>query len=286
MAYASKQAENGDPGERVAGGALAITSFPDDHQRHQVDSLFRAHEVFFRRLASRLCGSMLDSEDLIQDVLERMVRNAAALGAVVDHRAWMVRMTRNLFIDRVRRHATTPESAPLEHEVAVSPAESPAWWEGIDVDHVRVAVGKLPDDLRETFELFTFHRWSYAAIAAHLAILRATVGTRILRARGRLRQLLVALHGSVGAATRLRARAARVARAVGRRRRSWPAERSVASRDGAPDVAGVPEPSQPRWFGTAVRVALIISEYRPATAFWRSEIAVRRCDRFHRKGIP
>jgi RNA polymerase sigma-70 factor (ECF subfamily) len=46
-----------------------------------------------------------------------------------------------------------------------------------------------------TFELFAFEGRSYDDIAAALGIAKATVGTRILRARQKLRELLTMERG-------------------------------------------------------------------------------------------
>src|SRR5262245_47977421 len=87
----------------------------DASRRQQIEQLFRAHEDFLRRLAVQLCRSAFDPEDLLQDVLERTVRHYHSL--VSNHRAWMARVMRNLFIDRVRRHAAALPLAMLEDDV-------------------------------------------------------------------------------------------------------------------------------------------------------------------------
>ena len=52
-----------------------------------------------------------------------------------------------------------------------------------------------PEEQRITFELFAFHGKSYDEIAAKLKIAKNTVGTRIMRARSKLRELFTAERG-------------------------------------------------------------------------------------------
>jgi RNA polymerase sigma-70 factor (ECF subfamily) len=68
--------------------------------------------------------------------------------------------------------------------------EEQPWWEDISPEQVREAVTRLPDELRCAFERFAFERKSYKEISAELGVPVATVGTRVLRARRRLRVLL------------------------------------------------------------------------------------------------
>ena len=70
-----------------------------------------------------------------------------------------------------------------------------AWWESLTEESVRAQLQRLPVDQRRTFELFAFEGKTYDQIATQLGIAKATVGTRILRARLRIREVLVAAEG-------------------------------------------------------------------------------------------
>ncbi|MBC7973464.1 MAG: sigma-70 family RNA polymerase sigma factor, partial [Myxococcales bacterium] len=87
-------------------------------RQHQLDQLVREHGQFLRRMAARLCRRNFDPDDLVQDVLERTLQHFDRLPPGVDHRAWMTRVMRNLFIDHVRRRASAPASTPLDVEPA------------------------------------------------------------------------------------------------------------------------------------------------------------------------
>lgn len=154
-----------------------------------VADLARDHHAFLLALARKLTRGNFDAEDLVQDVLLKTVTHYAALPVAVNHRAWMTQVLKNLFIDRVRRKQTRDRVEPADLEVAPANDE-PIWWMGLDAGDVRAAVAKLPDELRETFDRFALRGESYQQISDVLGIPKATVGTRVLRARRRLRQLL------------------------------------------------------------------------------------------------
>lgn len=130
----------------------------------------------------------------MQDVLEKLLRSPIPPDA--NERAWLSRVMYNLFIDRVRKSQARREDLTAEPVVAAAdpPEESP-WWERLTHEQIVSAVERLPAEQRATFELFAFQGKSYDEIAASQGIAKATVGTRILRARQRLRALFIAEHG-------------------------------------------------------------------------------------------
>jgi RNA polymerase sigma-70 factor, ECF subfamily len=149
------------------------------------------HQAFLRGLARKLCRGHFDAEDLVQDVLLKAVANFDRLPPDINHAAWMARVMRNLFVDRVRARTAAPTRIDVD-DVALTapPPEQRSWWEELSTSEVRAAVAQLPEELRDAFERFEFQQQSYKEIAHELGVPVATVGTRVLRARRRLRALL------------------------------------------------------------------------------------------------
>jgi RNA polymerase sigma-70 factor (ECF subfamily) len=144
---------------------------------------------FLMAMATRLCRSSSDPGDLVQDVLERAIRHAAVIPSE-DPRPWLIRVMRNLFIDRLRKQNRTPRHDAIDDQVvSAAPAAERAWWQELEPADIRAKLVELPDELRTTFELFAFDGLPYDEIARRQQISRNTVGTRILRARRRLRAL-------------------------------------------------------------------------------------------------
>lgn len=159
--------------------------------RQRLAELSREHRDFLRGLAHKLCRANFDPEDLVQDVLLKTAAHFDRLPADVNHAAWMARVMRNLFIDRVRARASAGAVVELDDvSIAAPPPEARAWWESLSRDELRAAAAQLPDELRAAFERFGFEGKSYKEISVELGVPVATVGTRVLRARRRLRAML------------------------------------------------------------------------------------------------
>lgn len=144
-----------------------------------------------RSVAGRLCNSPAEVEDLVQDALEKALRVIDSVDITRNPRGWMVTILHNLHIDRCRQRARQRPHVPCDDVViaAPEPTATPAWYD-ITVDDLRRAAGQLPEELREVYVMFALEGRSYNDISAALGIPKATVGTRLLRARSRLKQQL------------------------------------------------------------------------------------------------
>jgi RNA polymerase sigma-70 factor (ECF subfamily) len=160
---------------------------PSDAARRTLEELARTHHPFLFALARKLCRGHFDPEDLVQELLVKTLARLDQLPAGVNHRAWMTQVMKHLFIDQLRRARTW--SRPVEPVTDAEPEEAP-WWHALDASHVHAAMAKLPEPQRDVFERFAFRGECYDAIAEALGIAKATVGTRILRARVRIKELL------------------------------------------------------------------------------------------------
>jgi len=176
------------PLSREDSPAACVTSIDDARRLRQVEQWTRSHADYLRQLAHKLCRSQFDPDDLVQDVFEKLVRSPIPTGA--NERAWLARVMHNQFIDMTRRRAARREDE-LPEAIPAPVEGEPGWWHALDAEDVRMTLAKLPEEQRATFELFAFENKSYDEISAALGIAKATVGTRILRARLKLRELLM-----------------------------------------------------------------------------------------------
>ena len=152
----------------------------------------RAHVPVLRALAMRLCRSAADADDLVQDTLERALRRFDGLAPDSNVRSWLITVLHHRFIDLCRRRARQPGESPLEDHDPPAPApDEPPIWANITEANVCAAVAQLPADLRLAYELCIHGKRTHEEIARILGIATMTVGTRLLRARRRLRELLL-----------------------------------------------------------------------------------------------
>ena len=144
-----------------------------------------------RVVARGLCRNAAEVEDLVQDTFEKALRSIGSVDVTRNPRGWMVTILHNLHIDRCRELARRQTHVPVDDVPLVQPepATVPAWSE-MTVDDVRRAADALPDDLRAVYVPFALEGKSYIEIAEALGIPKATVGTRLLRARTQLKLLL------------------------------------------------------------------------------------------------
>jgi RNA polymerase sigma-70 factor, ECF subfamily len=175
-------------------GSASVTSIDESQRDQMLERLTHDHHEFLLALARKLCRSYFEPADLVQDTLLKTVAHFDRLPPGVNHRAWMSQVMKNLFTDQLRRRKTRATVDPASLPVAM-PEELP-WWHQLDADAIKQAVADLPDELRETFDRFVFRGESYQAIADALAIPKTTVGTRILRARRRIKALLTEKRGA------------------------------------------------------------------------------------------
>jgi RNA polymerase sigma-70 factor, ECF subfamily len=147
-----------------------------------------------RRRAHMLESNGWSAEDLLQDTLERALSRRNHLRPGSNLAAWLGVIMKNLFVDRCRQERTRSTAHLSLTLMGSAPAEcSPeAPWESMVVADLAHLVGRLQTPLRETVELVLLGRCSYRAAAARLGVPVATIGTRLNRARRKLRALVAA----------------------------------------------------------------------------------------------
>jgi RNA polymerase sigma-70 factor (ECF subfamily) len=165
---------------------------PDDGVAQRARAALAEQAPMLLAVARGLCRDQTRVEDLVQDVFEKALRSIDTLDLNHNPRGWIVTILHNLHIDRCRELARR-QHVPVD-DIQLSspePADAPIW-SALTANDVRQAAAQLPDELRETYVLFAFEGRSYTEIAGQLGIAKATVGTRILRARAHLKRLLSA----------------------------------------------------------------------------------------------
>jgi RNA polymerase sigma-70 factor, ECF subfamily len=140
-----------------------------------------------------------EAEEVVHEAFTSAWNHTGALGA--EHEAlmpWLLRITRNRAIDRLRRRArrrarlARAEAAGALPPEAVPPVEPneaarPGWHVH---ESVHAALTSLPAEQREAVELAYFRGLTHAEIARMLEIPMGTVKTRLRLATGKLRTAL------------------------------------------------------------------------------------------------
>lgn len=177
----------GAPTKTTEASAVAV-GYAVDHGL--ADELAR-HAAELERQARRLCPSLSEAEDLVQETLERAFMALANFRPGTNMRAWlytiMVRRACDLHRNRRVRAAAQvePDSLP-----APAPDEDEVPWAAVTDAEIRAAVARLDPPFRVVFELHEMRGLAYQEIAIQLDIPISTVGTRLRRAREKLRVMI------------------------------------------------------------------------------------------------
>jgi RNA polymerase sigma-70 factor (ECF subfamily) len=171
---------------------------PEPGAPEDLEAVFAEVRPALLRMAERICGNRADAEDVLQDTFLRAVRH----GIPPDIRniaAWLTTMLRNAIVDDCRKKKRRPNQEAMTdlHDgvIQLEPDGPEPTWSRITIDDIRDALDALDPVYREVYQLHTFEGRTYEQIARHLGIQRVTVGTRLNRARKKLREVLVARFG-------------------------------------------------------------------------------------------
>ncbi len=142
------------------------------------------------RVAYGVLHHRQDAEDVAQEAFARAYRRFGQLRDRDRFRAWLVRMTWRLAIDRRRadRRRSAREAAHVETVAPLTAADEMEARER--AERLWRAIDALPDKLRVVIVLANIHEHDIGEVARLLALPPGTVKSRLFLARQRLKELL------------------------------------------------------------------------------------------------
>lgn len=179
----------------------------DRQDRQFFHQLVEAEIDALHRTAWRLSGDDSEAEELVQEVFLKAWKSIGQLSRMEHPRAWIFRVLRTTWIDRLRKKSRRPQLVELEEATeAVSPKPVPLltgveeraeWNEFFDAE-VSKAIDELPEGERQVLLYSTFGELSYREIAEVMECPTGTVMSRLHRARSRLQKKLAGYAESRG----------------------------------------------------------------------------------------
>jgi len=155
-----------------------------------LSEMAREHEPALRAFALRLSKDDQDARDLVQDTMERALRRIDSFTPGTHPRAWLFSILHNAFVDRCRRRTNEPRGPCADEiELAADEPREPPRWTSIEPEQVAAAIAQLEPEFRAVYELHV-EGLAYQDIGRRLGLQINTVGTRLARARKKLRALL------------------------------------------------------------------------------------------------
>ncbi len=150
------------------------------------NDLVNAYSKDLYRYAYRLAGDRQVAEDLVQ---ESLLRAWKAIGKLQNPKAvkgWLLTIVRRENARRFERYQPPTSDIPMD-ELS---SRQTAYDTSTEAFTLRRAVGELPEEYREPLLLQIIGGYSQKDIAEQLGISSAGVGTRLFRARQKLREVL------------------------------------------------------------------------------------------------
>ena len=155
------------------------------------------------------------AEDLTQDTFLHAFRGFHNFKIGTSCRAWLMKICKNLFIDRIRRHGRRPSRVGLDNvepehndasrEVrAMLSSSMTSSWEDDDTlldlfgDEINQHLEELPEEFRQALLLADIDGLSYNEITEIMGTPVGTVRSRISRARTFLRERLASYARNLG----------------------------------------------------------------------------------------
>jgi RNA polymerase sigma-70 factor (ECF subfamily) len=191
---------------------MSMTTETDALDRADMERLAAGHDAALNDLMERhakpvfhfLCrmvGNEDDANDLAQETFVRVFKSAKSFRANEKFSTWLFTIAANLARNHFRWRARHPalsldaENAETEQSIGSTlPANSPAPSETALAEErdsaVRLAVQKLPEDLRTAIVLCEWEERSLAEAAVIFETTPKAVESRLYRARGILRERL------------------------------------------------------------------------------------------------
>jgi RNA polymerase sigma-70 factor (ECF subfamily) len=162
------------------------------------EQLIERHQSLVAGTVARMLGSNSDVEDIAQQVFIRVWKSAGRYVARAKFTTWLLKITRNLVFNemrRAKRHPHLPvqiepeaDEIPLKDETAATPDASLLQAE-LQAE-IEKAIMLLPDTQRMALVLRRYEELSYEDIAEILDLSVPAVKSLLFRARTELRERL------------------------------------------------------------------------------------------------
>jgi RNA polymerase sigma-70 factor (ECF subfamily) len=175
--------------ERVDAWPGRVLSVEEQLDREFAERLADSSTLAFR-VAYSVLRQRQDAEDVAQEAFTKAHRCFRQLNDRDKFRAWLVRMTWRLALDRrrgelrrARRELQAPEplNPPTTEDQLIAEERSARLW---------IAIDTLPDKLRMPIVLSAIEGHGIAEVATLLGVPPGTVKSRLFDARKRLQELL------------------------------------------------------------------------------------------------
>lgn len=170
--------------------------------RQRFENLLRPHIEFLYRMAYRWTNAQDRAEDLVQELLIKLVPRVEDMEQIESLRPWLLRILYNRYVDDYRRGRSSPideshsgwnpddEDEPVADVISQAAEPVPSGEQEELRQSLHKALSLLEPDQRDVVLLHDMEGYTAEEVAEIMATQVGTVKSRLHRARARLRLLL------------------------------------------------------------------------------------------------
>lgn len=163
-------------------------------QPEKYDVLFGEYKQRLYRFALRIMRDPLLAEDVVQEVHVKCWQNRTTVEAIENPGAWMMRVTKNLCIDKIRAQRSTTDLDAVTYSVkANDPVPDRAAEMNDMMEVLKAMVETLPPKQKLVFHLREIEGMQYKEISDILNITVDEVKINLFRARQKVKEKLLSI---------------------------------------------------------------------------------------------
>lgn len=170
-----------EKGKEIEVNSARKAPMTQEEQDKYLREILDRHGNRILRLAYSYVHNMEDSEEILQDVLMKLISVAPEFASKEHEKAWILRVTANLSKNKIEYNKLR-DTDELNEELVAEKKE--------DLSYIWEAVKSLPENYREVIHLFYEEGYSTDEIAVLLSESGANIRTRLKRARAKLKDIL------------------------------------------------------------------------------------------------
>ena len=179
-----------------------MTLFTKKKEPPELETLLRPHLRRLYRLAYRITRSRDDAEDLVQELVVKLLPRRAEIAALDNAGTWLSKVLYRMCVDHLRRCRRNPvgtasdqggeEGGELDYERVEGHQPGPVAQleQARFIEQVQQAVETLSEEHRVLILLHDVEGYTTSEIQAILELPSGTIKSRLHRARARLRETL------------------------------------------------------------------------------------------------
>lgn len=172
------------------------------NHKKRFESLLAPHVELMYRMAYRWTQSQEDAEDIVQDVLIKLVDRVDEMLAIEQLRPWLIKIVYRRFVDIYRREQKSPmvslNSDSDDGDDAITPSQD--WLlssneqthSGELEERLTLAIAQLDPEQRDVVLLHFIEGYTALEVAEILDVNPGTVKSRLQRAKNKLKIFLSA----------------------------------------------------------------------------------------------